>query len=83
MLKKINANCDRLYSVCIWNNDYILVGGRYGEIIIFGKEINKNNCPYKKKVLTIKTIIHPKYGKCIISYAYEEINAIKLCLLKD
>ena len=83
LLKKINAKCDRLYSVCLWNNDYVLVGGRYGEIIIFGKEINKNNCPYKKKVLTIKTIIHPKYGKCIISYAYEEYNAIKLCLLKD
>ena len=65
------------------NNEYIFVGCddktiklielKYGKII---KELKGHN----NKVLSIKSIIHPKYGKCLISKgAYNE--PIKLWIL--
>ena len=59
---------DDIYSLCLWNNNILLVGGEkkiyvinlnYGIII---DTINGDN-----KVFNIKKFIHPSYGSCLAS----------------
>ena len=66
LLMKISL--DEIYSLCIWNNNILLVGGEnkiyiinlnYGIII---DEIHGHN-----KVINIKKFVHPSYGSCLIS----------------
>ena len=68
-----------IYSICLWNNEYIfasfedktikLINLKNGKII---KSLFGNN----ETIFTIKKIIHPKYGECIISQGrrYEQIK---------
>ena len=70
LLKKININKGTLFGICLWNNEYILVGC-YDKMIklvdikygIFIKDFIGHN----HRVITIKKFYHPKYGDCIIS----------------
>ena len=67
----------------MWNNEYIFVGCDDKTIKIIelknGKIINELK-GHNNKVLSIKSIIHPKYGKCIISQGADD-NSIKIWII--
>ena len=70
LMNKIKISSGRLYGLCLWNNDYLFIGCFDETIKIL--ELNsgiiiKNLEGHNNKVLTIKKIIHPKYGQCLIS----------------
>ena len=84
-LRIIKINKEGLREICMWNNEYLLVGCddktiklinlNNGEII---KEIEGHN----DKVLSLKIIFHPIYGKCLISQS-AEFGPIKLWIIKN
>ena len=84
LLNKIKIG-DWLYGICLWNDSYLFVGCSDKSI----KLIDINNGyivrylkGHNNSVLTIKKIIHPKYGECIVSQGYNE-DQIKLWINKD
>ena len=84
LLKKIKISNGYLYGICLWNKDKIFVGCRDKKIKlvdlkngIIQKEIEGHN----KDVLTIKNIIHPQLGECLISQGKYD-SQIKLWIIK-
>ena len=74
LLNKININNKKIYEICLWNNKYIFVGCEDGTLKLV--ELNNNLIiksleGHNKYVLTVKKIIHPKYGECLLSQGYE------------
>ena len=70
LLNKININNEWLYSICLWNEDYLFVGCKDSSIKLIKlneSKIIKNLNGHTNKVLTIKKIYLPKYGECLIS----------------
>ena len=70
LLKKINVYNDRLNSICLWNKDYLFVGCADKSIKLIDlntKKVIKDLNGHKERILSIKRIIHPKYGECLIS----------------
>ena len=83
LLNKIKVNYGYLMDICLWNNNYIFVGSSDCTI----KLINiKNNLTIKsirghlRDVTTIKKIILPRYGECLVSQGYGN-DQIKLWLI--
>ena len=69
LLNKIEIN-KILRGICIWNKNYLFVGCDDNTIKIIdlkSKSIIKNLEGHKDLVITIKKIIHPLYGECLIS----------------
>ena len=81
-VKKINGE-QILYGLCLWNKEYLFVGNNKDEIVIINIKnnalINKIKCNNGYFIPTIKKIVHPKYGECLISLGY---NAIQLWIIK-
>ena len=80
LIKIININDEWLYGIGIIEKNILYVGCKNGEIILIDVNIGKiiNNFKiHKEKVLTIKKINHPKYGKCLIS---KDLSCIKLMI---
>ena len=74
ILKKINISLDNfnnLYSICLWNNDYLLVccGGKNNiKIINLNKKQDITEVKSEYKELTaISKIVHSQYGECLVS----------------
>ena len=70
LLKKIFVNKNyQLNGICLWNNNFLFVGCHDNNIKLI--ELNNDKIydiiGHKKYVLTIKKIIHPKFGECLIS----------------
>ena len=69
----------------MWNNEYIFIGCDDNTIKLIelknGIIIKELKCHYNK-VISIKTIIHPKYGKCLISQGVKN-DCIKLWINKN
>ena len=85
LLKKIyHYKSYEIYSICLWDKDYIFFGAGEGEIELL--ELEKENFLKKCKkkhsdsVLTIKTIVHPEFGDCFISFSRDK--TIKLWKIK-
>ena len=79
-LNKIRVSNLYLVSMCLWDENYIFVGcgDKYIKLIDINEgKIHKKLDGHKNSVTTIKKIIHPKYGECLISQGYEN-NQIKL-----
>lgn len=84
LLKSINLSTG-LFGMCFWNENYLLVGG-------FDKTIKlvdlRNDKPIKtftghsRKVCTIKKIILPEYGECLVSQGFMN-DQIKLWIIKS
>ena len=82
LLSKIEISKNWLYGLCLWNNEYILVGCSDKTIKIIdlkALKIVRNIIGFNEFVLTIKNIVHPKYGQCLISQSYgkEGITLVK------
>ena len=78
---EINYN---LFSICLWNKDYLIIG--CGDktiklIDIKNRVIKKDIIGHNNYILTIKKVRHPKYGECLISK--DMGNNIKLFINKD
>ena len=85
ILLKIFKICNnRLREICMWNNELLVVGcsDKTIKLIEFKNgKIIKELKGHKNIVLSIKIIIHPKYGKCLISKGADN-DAIKLWIIK-
>ena len=86
LLKKIKICHDQsLREICLWDNNYLFVGCDdktiklidYNNGIII-KELTGHN----DKVISIKSIIVPQYGKCLLSKAAYDDGSIKLWICK-
>ena len=81
LLKKIDIF--GIYSICLWNNKYLFMGGVNNAIQLFelkNGEIINSFLVHEDIVKTIRKMIHPKYGECLVSQsAYQE--DIKLWIL--
>jgi len=75
LLKKINIGYMDLRSLCLWNNNYIFIGcsNRNIKLVDFNLGlILKCFIGYSDIVVTIKKVIHPEFGECIISQNFKE-----------
>ena len=82
---KIKISEGYLYSMCLWNNEYIFVGCRDKTIKLI--ELKSGNIIKKleghnKDVITIKKIFLPKYGECLLSLGKYDAQ-IKLWINKN
>ena len=85
LLNKINLNSGKLYGICLWNDNNLLVVCEDKTI----KLLNINNNTIVKEFkghgreeISIKKIYHNKYGECIISQGKGE-DQIKLWMMND
>ena len=70
LLNKIIINNEWLNSICLWNKEYLFVGCKDSSIKLIELNTNKvikNMNGHNNRILTIKKMIHPKYGECLIS----------------
>ena len=86
LLKKIKI-CDNdwLFGICLLDDDCLFVGCGDKTIKLVDLKsglITRHLSGNKNKVLTLKTLDHPKYGKCLISQGYER-DQIKLLINKN
>ena len=85
LLNIIEVSSDWLYGTCLWNKKYLFVACHEKAIKIIELESRKVIKELTDKddfILSIKKIIHPKYGECLISHGYINSN-IKLWIKKD
>ena len=70
LLKKINVTNRDLRGICLWNNDYLFVGSVDNIIKLIdinkGKNINDFFAKDRGRIITLKKLIIPKYGECLI-----------------
>ena len=79
LLKKIFVG-GYLIGICLWNKDYLFIGGSNKNIILIelnNGKIIKNLEASNNYIVCVKKIIHPKYGECLISQG-DNIQQIKL-----
>ncbi len=88
LLNRINMN-QKVYGICLWNNNYLFIGcENYAMELIDlnkGKSVKTLLTSMKAKgEKTIRKIIHPIFGECLISQSQnEQINFWidkKLCI---
>ena len=66
---------DSLRGICLWNNNYLFVGCEDNTIKLIDLKkgiIIKNLKENKNDVISIKKIVHPLYGECLISQGFED-----------
>ena len=85
MIKKIQVSTQPLFGMCLWNSQYLFVGGE--EKVIKLIDINdgisiKNFNGHNKAISTVKKIILPQYGECLISQGLRD-DQIKLWINKN
>ena len=71
LLNKIKVINNAIFSICLWNNNYLFVGceDKTMKLVnINNGEINKSLSGHKEEVVTIRKINHPNYGECLISF---------------
>ena len=84
LLKKIKTNIKFLNSICLWNNNYLFVGGSDKTIKLI--DINKGTIVkefygHNKNVITVKKIVYPNYGEFLLSQGIHN-DVIKLWVIK-
>ena len=70
LLNKLKITNNKLYGICLLNDNYLFVGCEDKTIKIVeiqNELIVKSLIGHNNQVITIKKIIHPKYGECLIS----------------
>ena len=81
---QLNKRC-KLFCLCLWDDNHIFVGCEDSKIKLVdlktGKVVNNLEGHYKY-VLSIKKIIHPRYGECLISQGYGD-DQIQLNIKSD
>lgn len=72
LLNKIKVNdfeYDNLYGICLWDNEVLFAGcGNSLKVIDLENEIVVNTLiGHTHNIITIKTVMHPVYGECVIT----------------
>ena len=70
-------NYNMLYSICLWNNDYLFVGTSDKAIKLVdinNEKIINNLYSHNSEILTIRKTILNKYGECLLSQANDQIK---------
>ena len=83
LLNKINIYIDWLNSLCLWKEDYLFVGCSDKSIKLINlntKKVIKELKGHRDRILSIKKIIHPKYGECLITQDADK-SQIKLWII--
>ena len=84
LLKIINVSNSGLNGISLWDEDFLFIGCDDKKIKILDlKKMNiiKNLIGHNNEVITIKKIIHPLFGECLISQGLEN-DQIKLWVNK-
>ena len=66
LLRRIKTSNTKIYGICLWNNKYLFIGCEDKTIKLIdlkNLKIIKNFTGHNSEVLSIKKIIHPKYGE--------------------
>ena len=85
LLNKIKVDNDWIFGICLWNENYAFVACKFKKIklINLSKGIIENVLDgHNSGIFTIKKIIHPYLGECILSQGYEN-DQIKLWIKSD
>ena len=72
LLTKIDCK-NGLLGICIWNHEYLFIGCKDNTIKLIdikNEKIIKSFTGHNNYVCTIRKIVHPKYGGCIISQSW-------------
>ena len=73
LLSKIRVSIYHLSGLCLWNTRYLFVGCEDKKISLIDlksyKIINEFN-NHKDYIITIKKIIHPQFGECLLTQGY-------------
>jgi len=81
LLQKIKITDNNwLLGICLWNEDYLFVGCGDKTIKLIDLKNNRiinNISGNKNKIVALKILFHPIYGKCLVSQGYEK-EQIKL-----
>ena len=86
LIKRIQINKtkkEEIFGFCLWNNDNVFVGGNNRIVLIninteeIISELNYNlkneKCiVHHEDVISVKKVIHPKYGECLFTKAQGE-----------
>ena len=70
LLETIEISNQPLFGICLWNNEFLFISCEDKEIKLIdlkNKNIIKRISGHSKPVATVKKIIHPQYGECLIS----------------
>lgn len=66
MIKRIKIDCKYIYGICLWDENHLFIGCGDNSIKLLdldgGKVVKNINGP-QNDIITVKTIILPKYGK--------------------
>lgn len=84
ILNKINFNHEALLSLCLWNNDFLFVGGRNKTINLINLkkgEIVKKNVGHNHWICSIKKVDILNFGECLITQGLD--NKIKLWAINN
>ena len=75
LLNKIKVDNDEIYGICLLNGKYLFTAcyKRIKIIDIVKGIIIKIILCHKKRILTLKTIIHPYFGECLLSQSHDDI----------
>ena len=85
LLNKIKISDNYLNGICLWNDNYLFVGCSDKSIKLVELKnglLIKSSTTHTDKVITVKKIIHPKYGECLISQNLGK-SEIKLWITKN
>ena len=76
LLNKIYISDNNLFGICLWNNDYLLIGCGDESIKVLDLEKLKiigNIIGHKSSVLVLAKVIIPNYGEFLISQENSEL----------
>ena len=78
LLKKIFVSECKIYGICLWNNNFLFAtcNDESLKVIDLKREAIINNMKEDTTLISIKTALHPIYGKCLVTQDWR--NQIKL-----
>lgn len=85
LLGRITVNDEYLNSICLWDEHFLFVACDDGYIKLVdlkNEKIIQNKCNESNEILTVKSLIHPKYGKCLFAQSLGK-DQIKVYSIND
>ena len=74
LLKLLDISDKGLRGICLWDDNYLFVGcdDKTIKLVDINNEtVVKTLFGHENKIITLRTINHPKLGKCLISQAFQ------------
>ena len=85
LLGRITVNDECLNSICLWDENFLFVAcddGYIKFIDLKNEKIIQNKCNESNEILTVKILIHPKYGKFLFAQSLGK-DQIKVYSIND